>query len=158
PAFAAASMIELPAGTETSIPSIVRVTLGPSRGGVPTSTLSRSSRNSDHMMGNFLLSHYAAKRLTITSIRLLSNCKIGLYRWNLGKNPQRKRQRVSSPHFSLTATPARWRCRGRREGDGGAAVWEDPVMGREIADEVEMRGKARIGQHTPGVATHRKHL
>ena len=31
-------------------------------------------------------------------------------------------------------------------------------MGREIADEVEMRGKARVGQHTPGIATHWKHL
>ena len=73
PAFAAASMMELPAGTETSTPSIVRVTLGPSRGGVPTSTFSRSSRNSDHMTGDFLLSQYAAKRLRITSIRLLAN-------------------------------------------------------------------------------------
>src|SRR5262245_831770 len=51
PAFAAASMIELPAGTETSTPSTVRVTFGPSRGGVPMSTLSRSSRNSDHTTG-----------------------------------------------------------------------------------------------------------
>jgi hypothetical protein len=31
-------------------------------------------------------------------------------------------------------------------------------MGREIADEVEMRGKARVRQHAPGITTHREHL
>ena len=25
-------------------------------------------------------------------------------------------------------------------------------MGRELADEIEMRGEARIGQHAPGIA------
>jgi len=31
-------------------------------------------------------------------------------------------------------------------------------VGRENADEVTMGGKARVGQHTPGIATHRKYL
>ena len=31
-------------------------------------------------------------------------------------------------------------------------------MGGEIADEIEMRGKARIGQHAPGVAADGKDL
>src|SRR5262245_59361256 len=56
PAFAAASMTELPAGTETSTPSTVRVTLGPSRGGVPVSMSSLSSRNSAHTMAYSSLS------------------------------------------------------------------------------------------------------
>ena len=31
-------------------------------------------------------------------------------------------------------------------------------MGGEIADEIEMRLEARVGQHAPGVAAHRKDL
>ena len=31
-------------------------------------------------------------------------------------------------------------------------------MGRKVANEIEMRGEARIGQHAPGVAAHREHL
>ena len=31
-------------------------------------------------------------------------------------------------------------------------------MSGEIADEIEMRGKARLGQHAPGVAADREHL
>src|SRR5262245_29943686 len=61
---------------------------------------------------------------------------------------------------SLTASAT---CLGRcgsvrRERDRSPAAGEDAVMGGEVADEIEMRGKARLGQHTPGVAADREHL
>ena len=31
-------------------------------------------------------------------------------------------------------------------------------MRAEIADEIEMRGKARVGQHAPGVSAYREHF
>src|SRR5215510_14602193 len=61
---------------------------------------------------------------------------------------------------SLTAAPASLGRRAgvRRERDRSPAAGEDAVMGGEAADEIEMRGKARLGQHAPGVAADRKHL
>src|SRR5690606_34857583 len=39
-----------------------------------------------------------------------------------------------------------------------AAPGEDTVMGREVADEIEVWRKARVGQHAPAIAAHREHL
>src|SRR5262245_57246058 len=64
---------------------------------------------------------------------------------------------MSNALLLTTAAPARCRCPGGGEGDRGPAAGEDPIVGREVADEVEMRGKARVGQHTPCIATNRKH-
>jgi len=44
----------------------------------------------------------------------------------------------------LTAAHARRRCHGGGEGDGSPAARENPVVSREITDEVKMRGKARL--------------
>src|SRR5262245_57780542 len=67
---------------------------------------------------------------------------------------------VQDRDASLTASAT---CLGRRgsvcrEGDRSPAAREDAVMGAEIADEIEMWGKARLRQHAPRVAADRKHL
>src|SRR5680860_764199 len=46
--------------------------------------------------------------------------------------------------------------RKRRPRRGAAG--EDPVMGREVADEIEEGRKARVCQHAPGIAAYGKHL
>src|SRR5687768_13489476 len=55
---------------------------------------------------------------------------------------------------SALATAAARFCRRRSRGErnGRAAAGENPVMGSEVADEIEVRGKTRVGQHAPGIA------
>src|SRR3990170_8840258 len=60
---------------------------------------------------------------------------------------------------ALTTAAARFcRCRRCRERNGGAATGEDAVMSSEVAEKIEMRREARVGQHAPGVAAHREDL
>ena len=73
--------------------------------------------------------------------------------------PMGQRRKVSCG-FAISST-RRWSsCPSapHAERDRRAAAGEDAVVAREIADEVEMRGEARVGQHLPGVAADREHL
>src|SRR3990172_10823369 len=60
---------------------------------------------------------------------------------------------------ATAAAPARfgWR-RSRGERNGCPAAGEDAVMGSEVAEKIEMRRKARVGQHAPAIAAHREDL